>query len=97
MIFALNFLDYFNVFSLDSVFEHHYNKAPAVFDALFPSHKLKQVSQEETITAVTPAPTEVIPTLEPTDEPTQAPSTEAPATQAPVSSEAPAATSANVG
>ena len=52
------------------MFEHHYNKAPAVFDTLFPSHNLKRLNApEEAITAadpienaaaaVTPAPTEV--------------------------------------
>jgi len=55
VVFALNFLDYFNVLSLDSVFEHHYNKAPAVFDTLFPSHNLKKlIKPGETIEAIEP-------------------------------------------
>lgn len=55
VVFALNFLDYFNVLPLDSVFEHHYNKAPAVFDTLFPSHNLKNlIKPGETIQAIEP-------------------------------------------
>ena len=62
---ALNVLDYFNVLPLDSVFEHHYNKAPAVFDTLFPSHELKRLAElEEGITSIDP-----IVTMAPTDAP----------------------------
>ncbi|MEE1199473.1 MAG: hypothetical protein U0L09_02365 [Christensenellales bacterium] len=54
-IFTLNFLDYFNVFSLDSLFERHYNKVPGLLDTLFPSHNLKRlVAPTETITAIDP-------------------------------------------
>ena len=97
VVFALNFLDFFNVLSLDNLFEQHYNKAPAVFDTLFPSHNLKQMNAPgETISAIDPLENE--PTAAPSDapataEPTQAPviSTEAPTTtDVPVSSEAPA-------
>src|SRR5699024_4483036 len=66
VVFVLNFLDFFNVLSLDSLFDRYYNSAPAVFDTLFPSHSLKQfVDDGETITAVDP--------LEGATEPTEAP------------------------
>ena len=96
VVFALNFLDFFNVLSLDNLFEKHYNKAPGVFDTLFPSHNLKQMNAPgETISAIDPLENE--PTAAPSEEPvvTAAPS-QAPvvATNAPESSEAPASTDA---
>ena len=80
MGFSLSFeLDYFNVLPLDSVFEHHYNKAPAVFDTLFPSHEFRRADNIEAgLTSIDPLETE----------PTQVPAMNS----APTATDAPAAT-----
>ena len=98
VVFALNALDFFNVMPLDSVYEKYYNKAPGVFDTLFPSHTLKKPAEQGgDITAVDP--------LEQDAQETQAPEeTEAPVvtaeptvTEAPAETEAPQATPETVG
>ena len=92
IVFALNALDFFNVVSLDNVYEKYYDKAPGVFDTLFPAHGLKDSGESTaTMTATDPsqdavvtiAPTEepVFVTEEPTAEPTPTPEpTEVPVT-----------------
>lgn len=83
VVCALNVLDYFNVMPLDSVFEHHYNKAPAVFDTLFPSHNLKQLAEpEEGIISNNPINVEATQVPEATDAPV--------VTMEPVATEVPA-------
>ena len=88
IVFALNALDFFNVVPLDGVFERYYDKAPGVFDTLFPSHDLKALKQpNETLSAVDPAQNPVatvVPSIAPLELVTEAP-TDAP-TEAPVGS-----------
>lgn len=97
IVFALNALDFFNVVSLDSLFENYYNKAPGVFDTLFPGHefKLRMNTPTDSLSAIDPLENATV-TADPYAAATATvlPSvTEAPAvTEAPVVTEAPAAT-----
>lgn len=85
LIVALNFLDYFNVLSLDPLFERYYNKAPELMDTLFMSHDFKSQNnnagdaltsvEQPTIapdSAVIPSVTDSVPTADVSAEPTDA-------------------------
>ena len=98
VVFALNALDFFNVMPLDSVYEKYYNKAPGVFDTLFPSHTLKKPAEQGgDITAVDPLEQDAQQTLAP--EATEAPvvTAEPVVTEAPAETEAPQVTPETVG
>ena len=82
IVFALNALDFFNIVPLDGMFDRYYDKAPGVFDKLFPSHDLKALNKPtSSMTVVDPAQDQqqavvtFAPTIEPviTEAPTEAP------------------------
>ena len=50
LVLALNILDFYNIVSLDGPYNAYYDKAPAVFDTLFPSHRFKQTVETPTAT-----------------------------------------------